>query len=135
MAIRRVTRAGVGLAVGIIIVGLLVWGGLWFVRERGDQARRQEAINIANEQLKSQSEQGVALNDGKEQNSNSQSQSSNNQSNNSGNQSSSTMPQTGTAPGELPKTGSESTSLVVVGFLTFAVVSFLHSRKLVSGKL
>jgi hypothetical protein len=133
MAIRYVTRAGVGLVIGIIVLGLIVFGILYFVRERGDQARQQEAINIANEQLKSQSDQGVALNQDNNSSSNSSSQNSNstNQSGSSSSQSNSaTMPQTSTAPGELPKTGPEATPIVAVGLLTFAVASFMRSRKL-----
>jgi FtsZ-interacting cell division protein ZipA len=134
MAIRNVTRAGVGLVIGIIILGLLVFGGLWLVRERGDQARRQEAINIANEQLKSESEQGVALNNDKNQSSNSQSQNSGSQSSNSTSQSGSSTSNTSSNASELPQTGPKETTAVVLGFLTFAVVSFVRSRKLLSNQ-
>ena len=128
MAIRNVTRAGVGLVIGIIVLGLIVFGILWFVRERGEQARHQEAINIANEQLKSQSEQGVALNQDNNSSSNSNSQNSNstNQSNNSSTQTNNSASNSS----ELPKTGPEATPILAVGLLTFAVASFMRSRKL-----
>ena len=135
MAIRQVTRAGVGLVVGIIILGLLVLGGLWLVRDRGEQARRQDAIAIADQQLKKESDQGVALNtdDNKksstEQDPAVQKPATTDQANGS------TATNQPSSAAELPKTGPGSTSIVVIGVLSFAVMSFIRSRKLVSNQL
>ncbi len=130
MAIRYVTRAGVGLVVGIIVLGLIVFGILWLVRDRGEQARHQEAINIANQQLKSQSDQGVALNKGDNSSSNSQNSNSTNQSGSTSTQSNGSTSGSASNSSELPKTGPEATPIIAVGLLTFAVVSFMRSRKL-----
>ncbi|MES2630834.1 MAG: hypothetical protein V4611_02675 [Patescibacteria group bacterium] len=130
MAIRRVTRAGVGLVVGIIILAALVFAGLWFVRERGEQARRDEAINIAEEQLQSDSDEDIAIKP--DENSNSEE---------AENQGSSPAPQTGATTNqpananELPQTGPEAASAIVLGLLTFATVAFIRSRKLGSSQL
>jgi len=134
MAIRTVTRAGVGLVVGIIILGLLVLGGLWLVRERGEQARRTEAINIAEQQLKEESNDGAALNTGED----SPAKPGDAATKPEG---STTIPQGGVstaqpqAASELPQTGPELVSFVAIGLLSFAVASFIRSRKLASNQL
>ncbi|MDB5162544.1 MAG: hypothetical protein JWO54_58 [Candidatus Saccharibacteria bacterium] len=120
MAIRQVTRAGVGLVVGIIILGLLVFGGLWLMRERGEQARRTEAINIANEQLKAESEREVAIDTDKDEESE--------QSNNAPTTTEAATPAP-SAAAELPQTGPEAISFIGIGLLSFAALSFVRSRK------
>lgn len=130
MAIRSVTRAGVGLVVGIIILAALVFAGLWFVRERGETARREEAINIAEQRLEAESDQDVAINPSEGAASNEQSE------NNQQNQGSATAPQTGNSAATpnnsatLPQTGPEASSIIVVGLVTFVTVAFIRSRKL-----
>jgi FtsZ-interacting cell division protein ZipA len=129
MAIRQVTRAGVGLVVGIIILGLLVFGGLWLVRERGEQARREEAINIADQQLQQESGQDVALETNNEA---TEAPAQSEATQGSGQPESpvtTTQPAAGpAATSELPQTGPE-TSLIGIGLLSFAAVSFARSRK------
>lgn len=138
MAIRTVTRAGVGLVVGIIILGLLVLGGLWLVRERGDQARRAEAITIAEQQLRAESnkDEDVALNNGDDKKEESTAKPGNTSSEPEGVK---PTPQTEATPvkpaapaAELPQTGPNAASFVAAGLLSFAVVSFMRSRKLAS---
>lgn len=141
MAIRRVTRAGVGLAIGIIILAVLVFGSLWFVRERGEQARRTEAINIADQQLKAESNQGIALNpDNTTANPNSSSESSSPSTNDSSsnaqsNGSTAANGSSNSTATELPKTGATENAVIVIGLLAFASFSYLNSRKLVFKKL
>lgn len=129
MAIRPVTRAGVGLVVGIIILAALIYAGLWYVRDQGEQARREDAINIAEEQLKKESEQGVAINPdknaGSEQPEGSKTTPDTTQS---------TSPQPSNT-GELPQTGPETTSIIVIGLISFVVVSFVCSLKFASNQL
>lgn len=115
----RITRAGVGLTVGIIILAAGVLGGLYYVQQRGEQARREEAIQIAEENLQEQSDQDIALNEPQ-----ADSESSNPPSEDgidgSGEQ--------GTS--ELPQTGAEGTVFVVaVAGLTFAVTGYVASRR------
>lgn len=52
----QITRTGVVFVIGIIVLVALVFGGIWLVRDRGEQTRRQEAAKIAQENLESQSE-------------------------------------------------------------------------------
>lgn len=136
MAIRQVTRAGVGLVVGIIILGLLVLGGLWLVRERGDQARREEAITIADQQLKAESDEDIALNTGEGTNEESTEQAPAEESpvitSPADNSAVASQP---SSAAELPRTGPEAASIVAIGVLSFALLSFIRSRKLVSNQL
>jgi LPXTG-motif cell wall-anchored protein len=128
MAIRQVTRAGVGLAIGIIILVVLVFAGLWFVRERGEQARREEAINIANQQLQAESDQEVAI-DTNESNSEQSKPAATNGSaaTSNGSDSSSEAAQPAT---ELPQTGTADGVLALsAGLVTFAALSLYRSRQ------
>jgi len=131
MAIRQVTRAGVGLVVGIIILGVLVLGGMWLVRERGEQARREEAINIADQQLQAQSNEDIAI---KPNDSNNAPVKQDEPAKTGQTDPSANSPVTATPPAaatELPQTGPGAISIVGIGLLSFAVASFVHSRKLV----
>jgi FtsZ-interacting cell division protein ZipA len=129
MAIRNVTRAGVGLVVGIIILGLLVFGGLWLVNQRGEQARREEAITIADQQLQSESNEEVAIDTSNGTNA-PEAESETNPTAPQPNNGAAAAPAPAAAH-ELPQTGPEA-SVVMIGVLAFAVASFVHSRKLVS---
>jgi len=136
MAIRQVTRAGVGLVVGIIILAALVFGGLWLVRERGEQARREEAIAIADQQLKDESNQETAINTddaNKESESTPEAQSGASSTQSSTNQASNAA--SGAAVTELPQTGPQENAIIVFGILAFAVASFVRSRKLLANSL
>ena len=50
----RITQAGVALTVGIIIVTGLIIGGFFWVKTAGEQARRDDAIKIAEQNLEKQ---------------------------------------------------------------------------------
>jgi len=52
----RLTRTGILFVIGIVVLTGLVFAGIMFVRERGEQARRQEAVKIAEQNLESQSD-------------------------------------------------------------------------------
>ena len=52
----RITRTTIVFVVGIIVIAGLVFGGIWFAKERGEQARQKEAIAIAEQNLTNQSE-------------------------------------------------------------------------------
>jgi len=118
----HVTRAGVALTVGIIIVTGLIIGGFFIVKNSGEQARREEAIKVAEQNLETQSNEGVVLNEGQD------------------NTSESTPPSNSTdtstsdsAAGELPQTGpSDMSAIISLGIVTFAVVAYYSSRRAVS---
>lgn len=119
----RVTRAGVGLTIGIIILALVVLGGLYIVKQRGEQARRDEAITIAKENLETQSSDKGALNEGTNNtNTADEGGASEMPASNGGDVATSQLPQTG--PGDF-------LAFVGVALLVFVGTSYLRSRQLV----
>lgn len=111
----RVTRTGVVLAVGILVGAAILFGLLQIVRDRGEQARREEAISIAEENLQAESEEGVAI-EVTEDETEETSQGTND-----------------VAVSEssvLPQTGPEFGAIVAVGAVTFVTVSYVRSRRL-----
>lgn len=62
----RPTRSGLILTVAIVVLAAAVLTGLWMVRERGESARREAAIEVAQEQLEAENDGVVALNEGDE---------------------------------------------------------------------
>lgn len=135
----RITRAGVALTVGIIVVTGLIIGGLFLVKNQGEQARRDEAIKIAEQNLEEQSENGVALNEGEANTETTQGEESTQGAAEGGTATNSEPGQTSgssevagsSTVNELPATGpADAAAFAVLGLLTFAGVSYYRSRKL-----
>lgn len=121
----RLTRFGVAVVVGIVLLTALVIGGLLIARDRGEQAQRAEAVKIAEEKLKQEADKGVALEvtiPGSEKDEAGEQ--------GGANSSSETAQTPGTAT-QLPETGPEVLSIVAVGAISFAVASYIRSRKLI----
>jgi LPXTG-motif cell wall-anchored protein len=118
----RITRTGIVFVVGVIVLLGLVFGGIWLVRERGEQARRQEAIKIAEQNLQEQSQTPATETGDKPAPATSESESG-------------TQPQTassgGAASSELPATGADLSHLVVLALLTLSGAYYVASRRLV----
>ena len=131
----RVTRAGVGLIIGIIVLAGLVWGGLYLVKERGEVARRNETLKLAEQKLNDESNKDVALNQGDKENSDTAKNEG--ETNNSGASSntssdSASLPSTGPSQSvtELPQTGpTDLLAIIPLAAITFAVGSYVASRK------
>jgi FtsZ-interacting cell division protein ZipA len=119
----RPTRAGIVLVVGIIVLAALVLGGLYLVRERGEQARRDEAIQVAEGQLNEEAND-VALNDPEETNTPEETATPSEQTNGGTTQNNPAPTAT-----ELPQTGpSDIFAGLIVALLTFSVTSYVMSR-------
>ena len=135
----RVTRAGVGLTIGIIILGLIVLGGLYLAKQRGEQARRDDAIEVAQETLEAQSEvEGITPSiDGdaetqpsEEQQSSEETATENGTANEEATQTDDATDDDQVAVNELPATGAgETSALLAVAALSFAGVSYAASRR------
>ena len=111
----RLTRAGVVFVLGIVLLGALVFGGIWFVKERGEQARRDEAIKVAEAQLEEQSEVNQTPIAEEAQNNGS-----------------TNAPTTGTTQAttvELPATGAEAGHIVAIAALAIATSYYAASRR------
>lgn len=125
----RMTRAGVALTVGIIVLTGLIIGGLFWAKNTGEQARREEAIAIAEQNLEEESDEEIVLNEGNA------SEEQNGQSSGEVAQEATpdvapeTTPETSTVS-ELPQTGpSNGAAIVSIGLLTFLGVSYYQSRR------
>lgn len=117
----RITRAGVGLTIGIIIVALVMLGGLYFAKQRGEQARRDEAVKIAQQNLESESQGTEALNEGDDAAEGS-GQNNDTETGGSGSDVATTD--------ELPQTGMDDVMpIVAIALLTFAGASYVSSRR------
>lgn len=133
----RITGAGVALTVGIILVTALIIGGFFWAKNQGEQARRDEAVKIAEENLEKESDKDVALND--DDASNNENKSSENGSDNgstgtpsngSNNANNASNDQQQTSD-ELPQTGPADTLVALIGAasLTFAGATYVTSRR------
>ena len=154
----RITRAGVGLTVGIIVLALVVLGGLYLAKERGEQARRADAIEVAQRNLDAQSGTGTLTPsiDGDVEKSGTPSEETKDKADKSTEGSNGSTEGTGGAnegvgsttdgasgstngssetttqqsPNELPQTGaSETAAIIAIALLTFASISYWQSRK------
>lgn len=133
----RITRSGVGLTVGIIVLALVVLGGLYLVKQRGEQARREEVIQIAQENLEEQSETGTLTPsvDGNNETSGTVTEEETTTETTTDNgttteESTTTTEEETVVATELPATGmNETYAIIVVGLLAFAGASYLSSRR------
>ncbi|MGV9002348.1 MAG: hypothetical protein ACOH18_05340 [Candidatus Saccharimonadaceae bacterium] len=132
----RITQTGVALTVGIIVVTGLMIGGFFIVKNSGEQARREDAIKIAEQSLNDQSNNGVALNNDSNKTSNESTTSPDEATTNDGTTTESadssshaeTSNQTAT---QLPQTGpvNQLVNLMVIALLTFSIVTYVTSYR------
>ena len=111
----RLTRRGVLFVAGIIVLAGLVFGGIYFVRERAEQARRAEAVKIAEQNLQDQSEgtgqSATETHPPAEETKDDQKESS------------------GSSTDELPATGAELNHVVIITMLSLAGAFYVTSRR------
>lgn len=124
----RITRTSILFVVGVVVLAGIVFGGVWLAKERGEQARRDEAVKIAEQNLKDQSE--VAINKANEAVKQSNEGSDNASTSTTGTTSETQTTATQTAS-ELPQTGPEFSSVIIVTILSLAVAFYVSSRKAV----
>lgn len=136
----RPTRAGFIYVIIAIILAASVFGVAWFVMQRGEQVRQQEAAEVAKENLENQTDTpviaeetenpapetpGTGTTDGEEV--------AVTDPNTGGTQTEGTpiTPPAGNTTEELPVTGSASTivSLLAIAGLTYAVSLYIVSRR------
>jgi len=118
----RITRTGIIFVLGIIVLVGLVFGGIWLVRERGEQARRQEAVKIAEQNLESQS-QAPAENEAQTSTETVSAPTTNTETQQ-------TATTAATPSNGLPETGpGDITQVIVVAILALAAGYYLTSRR------
>lgn len=114
----RVTRAGIIFIIVAVALAALVFGGLYIAQQRGDQARRDEAAEIARQNLENDSNQPVVI--GEDENVSSGVVDDDD---------TDTQTDNGATPGQLPETGGELSSLIAIFGITFAVTAYMMSRR------
>jgi len=129
----QLTRAGVALTVGIIVVAGLLIGGLFVVKHSGEQARHDEAVKIAEQNLAAQNNTDVALNEGDDKAGGEGSgDKAGSKVNNEGVQNAQSTQNTQGAQDvqELPQTGaSDISAIVIAGVVTYVAVAYGCSRQ------
>jgi FtsZ-interacting cell division protein ZipA len=122
----NLTRTGIALLIGIIILAVLVIGGLLFLRDRGEQARREQAISAADQQLKQDSDRDIAIDSG---NGNNQAEIEAAPSGEPAPADANPAPSSTPEASTLPETGPELAPIIAVALLSFAAASYLQSRR------
>lgn len=117
----RITRAGIIFIVITLLLAGLVIGGTYLVRERGEQARQQEAAEIARQNLEEDSEGPAVI--AREEPEETETETG----------ATGEAPVPGSTnepvPGELPETGPASLAILVAAVLTFFAVSYVASHR------
>ena len=142
----RITRPGILVAVSIIVMAGVLIGGLLWAKHAGEQARRADAVKVAEERLKSESDRDVALNEGNKDSKagneagdkgSGDAKQGSEQKDSTGSADGSQLPGTGANNGamqadELPQTGAGEflVSLAGLWFVVFAAVSYVRSVRL-----
>jgi len=120
----RLTRTGALFVIGILVLGGLVTGGIFYVKNHGEAVRHEEAVKIAEENLKNQSEVKTQPVDTVD----------------SSDKTETTSPDEAvkvvveqTQPEVLPETGPESISnLLIIAILALSVSFYVASRRTTS---
>lgn len=120
----RLTRMGVLFVIGIVVLTGLVTGGIFLVRNHGEQVRRDEAVKIAEQNLKDRSETSTkptAVPTNKDQ--------ATNAGTNTSTTTEAATPNATAAPAELPETGIDAGRVLIVGILALSVAFYVASRR------
>ena len=124
----RPTRSGLLLTVVIVVLAAAVLSGLWIVKERGESARREAAIEVAQEQLEAENDGVVALNEGDEAAGEGSSEATTNEETVVVEEETSTT----VTVTELPQTGPSALGLMIAGImgvLTYGAVLSVGSKR------
>jgi len=120
----RVTRAGILFIVGVLILGILVTGAIFLVKNRGEAVRRDQAIQIAEQNLKDQSAATSAADTDDEGADVPPSDSTDTATDTT------TVATTTPAETELPQTGPESAgNIAIVAILALSIAFYVASRR------
>lgn len=125
----RITRTGIVFIVGAIVLVGLVIGTIFIVRDRGEQARRQDAIEVAQKNLEEQSQTSTPAAEGDSE----KAPTTNTavpEAETPAQTSSSSTTQSST---QLPETGADLTTLIIVSLLALSVSYYVASRRAVRG--
>ena len=131
----HLTRTGILFVIGIIVLGGLVTGGVFLIKNHGEMVRRDQAAKVAEQNLKNESKTTttttVATDSGTKTTTSTNSASTTNTNTNGG--SGTTTATSNTATSQLPVTGIDPISTIetagILAILAFSVTSFVASRR------
>ena len=112
----RITRAGgIFIVVTLLLAGLVI-GGIYFVSQRGEQVRQQEAAEIARQNLEESSDRPVVI---------AREEPEEDEPVNGGQaEAPAATSDNESVPSELPETGPASTSVFAVAVLAFFIAAY-----------
>ncbi|MDB5159868.1 MAG: hypothetical protein JWO99_131 [Candidatus Saccharibacteria bacterium] len=129
----RLTRTGLLFVVGILVLGGLVTGGVFLVKNHGEAVRRDQAVKVAEQNLKDQSQVATQPVNADNSSSSANSDAAKTDSTSTTTDSSSTTTTTGSTATALPETGIDDFktlgSALIVAILAFSVASYVASRR------
>lgn len=133
---RRLTRTGLLFVIGIIVLGGLVTGGIFLVKNRGEAVRRDQAVKIAEANLKDQSKTPTAtqpVNGGTAEKDQTNTAGTGTSATTSTDTGTSDKTGVGSDASALPVTGPDDVLMfgrsMIVAILVFSVVSYVASRR------
>lgn len=134
----RLTRTGVLFIVGILVLGGLVTGGIFLVKNHGEAVRHDQSVKIAEQNLKDQSQTSTQpVNGSTGDNSGETGSSTDTPSTTGTGTTTTTAPDTTatTNPGQLPVTGIDDLTFAgqaaVLAILALSTAYFIASRRAV----
>jgi FtsZ-interacting cell division protein ZipA len=119
----RITRTGIIFVAGIIVLAGLVGVGAWIAHNRGEQARHDATVKIAQQNLENQSKPAVSTTTSSNTNSGVVSTPDSTQTDT---QTASTQSAT---PPALPTTGANPLQIIALSIVTLAVAYYATSRR------
>jgi uncharacterized membrane protein YraQ (UPF0718 family) len=132
----RLTRTGLLFVVGILVLGGLVTGGVFLVKNHGEAVRRDQAVKVAEQNLKDQSQVATqpVNTDTSSSDASSDAAKANSTTTDTGSSSATTAASTaGSNASALPETGIDDFktlgSTIIVAILAFSVASYVASRR------
>jgi len=113
----RITRTGIIFVAGIVVLAGLVGVGAWIAHNRGEQARHDATVKIAQQNLESQSQPAVST-------------TTTSLDTNSGTVATPDTTQTQTpTTAALPTTGANPVQIIALSVVTLAVAYYVTSRR------
>lgn len=127
-----ITTRGIIFTVAIILLAAGIWGGLKIASQRGEQARRDAAVEKAQEKIDE-----IAKNESTEKDAEKDEERSGTQTNNNDvavstddDTEGESLPQGGVAVDELPQTGpADAFAAIALGALAFSASAFAESKR------
>lgn len=131
----RLTRMGLLFIIGILVLGGLVTGGIFLVKNHGEAVRRDQAVKVAEQNLKDQSQVTTQpVNTATSSDASSDAAKTNSTSTDTATSSATSTAKTvGANATKLPETGFDDFkalgNTIIVAVFTFSVVSYVASRR------